>query len=244
MSGPSALELIANDAWSVIVAVAPLVLVFLAFQAIVLRLPAREVARLLGGTVIAALGLFLFLTGVSLAFLPFGSLIGAALATLANPPIVLAVGIVLGFVTAWGEPAVRILANEIEEASSGSLRSSLVVVAICAGVAVSVGIGLLRIEYDIPISYVLIPGYGAALLVMGLTDKAFVGIAADAGGVATGPLSNSFLLALALGASSAKEGQDPLLHGFGLVALIALAPILSVMILGILMRWKARSRSV
>jgi hypothetical protein len=192
---------------------------------------------------IAALGLFLFLTGVGLAFLPFGSLIGAAIAALSNPPLVLAVGLVLGFVTAWGEPAVRILANEIEEASSGSLRSAPVVVAICAGVAVSVGIGLLRIAYDIPLAYLLIPGYGAALIVMGFTDKAFVGIAADAGGVATGPLSNSFLLALAFGASSVQDGQDPLLHGFGLVALIALAPILSVMTLGILMRRKARSRS-
>lgn len=108
--------------------------------------------------------------------------------------------------------------------------------------AVAVGIGLLRIGYGIPLLLLLVPGYGLVLAIMWLSDKAFVSIAVDAGGVATGPLANTFLLALAFGVSSAMGGQNPLVHGLGLVSLIALAPVISVMALGLLVRWKARPK--
>lgn len=238
MTGPALLHLLADTAHSVVVAVVPLVLVFLVFQALLLKLPAREVARILKGTLAAALGLFLFLVGVSLAFLPFGTLIGEAVAALPHPAWMLVIGLVLGFVTTWGEPAVRILAGEVEDASGGSIRRRLVLATICAGVAVSVGLGMLRIALDVPVAYLLVPGYALALVLMPFSDKAFVAIGADAGGVATGPLANSFLLALALGLAAAAEQANPLLHGLGLVALIALAPILSVMMLGLVIRWR------
>lgn len=236
-------SLVLDTARSVALAVAPLAVLFMMFQAFLLRLPKKEVVRVMVGTSIASVGLYLFLLGVSLAFLPFGTLIGQSIAALKSPWLALLIGAVLGFVTTWGEPAVRILADEIEEASSGSIRRLLVLLTMCGGVAVSVGVGLLRIAYDIPISYFLVPGYVLVLLVMGASDKAFVAIAADAGGVATGPLANSFLLALALGAASGVEGRDPLVHGLGLVALIALAPILAIMTLGILIRRKTTSAS-
>lgn len=243
MIEPGLLGLIADTAHSVVIAVAPLALLFLVFQALLLKLPSREVASILGGTLLAAAGLFLFLTGVSLAFLPFGTLIGRAVATLPHPALMLAVGLVLGFVTTWGEPAVRILAGEVEATSGGSIHRTMVVVTICIGVAVSVGVGMLRIVYDIPIGALLVPGYALALLLMRFSDKAFVAIAADAGGVATGPLANSFLLALALGVASATDEAQPLLQGLGLVALIALAPLLSVMALGLVIRWRTRPAS-
>jgi hypothetical protein len=149
-------------------------------------------------------------------------------------------GLILGFVTTWGEPAVRILADQVEEASGGSIRQRLVMTTICAGVAVAVGLGLFRISHGIPLLWLLVPGYLTVVAAVWLSDRGFVSIAVDAGGVATGPLANTFLLALALGASSAVSGQDPLVHGLGLVALIALAPIISVMLLGMLVRWKTR----
>lgn len=245
MNGPAAqplLPLLLDTAHSVAIAVLPLMLVFLVFQALLLKLPPREVARILLGTLVAALGLLLFLAGVGLAFLPFGRLIGEALATLPHPAWLLAVGLVLGFVTTWGEPAVRILAGEVEAASGGSIRRGLVLATICVGVAIAVGLGLLRVVLDFPIGQLLVPGYALALALMRFSDKAFVAVAADAGGVATGPLANSFLLALALGLAAAAERADPLLHGLGLVALIALAPILSVMMLGLVMRWRTRPR--
>lgn len=241
MNGTAIPELIAETGRSVATAVTPLLLLFLVFQVTLLRLPRPEVTRILAGTLLAAAGLFVFLVGVGMAFLPFGTLIGKAVAGLRNPALSLFIGAALGFVTAWGEPAVRILANEIEHASGGSIRRSLVVLSVCAGVSVSVGVGLLRIAFDIPILHILVPGYAAALLIMWASDKTFVAIAADAGGVATGPLANSFLLALALGAASAIEDRDPLVHGLGLVALIALAPILSIMTLGLIIRFKTRS---
>ena len=233
------LALAGTTAWSVVLAVTPLLLLFLVFQVLFLGLPVKEVSRILIGTLVAAAGLFLFLLGVSIAFLPFGRLIGEAVAALPSAWMVVPFGAVLGFVTTWGEPAVRVLANEVEEASSGSIHGSMVLLAICTGVAFSVAAGLLRISYDVPLLYLVLPGYALVLAIMWFSDRQFVAIAVDAGGVATGPLANSFLLALALGASSAMDGQDPLVQGLGLVALIALAPVMSVMALGVLIRWKA-----
>ena len=238
MSASQVLQLMATTAWGVTLAVTPLLVLFLVFQVLFLQLPVREVTRILGGTLLASVGLFLFLLGVSVAFLPFGRIIGEALGALPQKWLAVPAAMVLGFFTAWGEPAVRILADQVEAASSGSIRRSLVLAAVCAGVALSVGAGLLRIGYDIPLLYLLVPGYGLALAIMWFSDEAFVAIAIDAGGVATGPLANSFLLALALGASSAMAGQNPLVQGLGLVALIALAPVLSLMALGALLRWK------
>lgn len=238
MSEALALTQLAGTAWSVALAVLPLAVFFLVFQVLFLQLPVKEVSRILAGTLVASAGLFLFLLGVSIAFLPFGRVIGEALGALPQKWLIVPFGILLGFVTTWGEPAVRILADQVEDASGGSIRRSLVLVAVCVGVAVSVGLGMFRIGYEIPLLYLLVPGYGVVLAIMWFSKKEFVAIAIDAGGVATGPLANSFLLALSFGASSAVGDQDPLVHGLGLVALIALAPVLSLMALGVLVRRK------
>ena len=242
MSHATLLGQLGETAWSVLLAVLPLALLFLIFQVLFLQLPVREVARILKGTLLAAAGLFLFLLGVSVAFLPFGRLIGEALGSLTPAWLIVPFGMVLGFVTTWGEPSVRILAHEVETASSGAIPRTMVLLAVCAGVALAVGAGMLRIAWDIPLLYLLAPGYGIVLAVMWFSEREFVAIAVDAGGVATGPLANSFLLALALGTSAALGGQDPLVQGLGLVALIALAPVLSVVVLGLLIRRKERPK--
>jgi len=105
-----------------------------------------------------------------------------------------------------------------------------------------VGLGVLRISYDIPLLYLLGPGYLLAIGLMWLSDQDFVGIAVDASGVATGPLANTFLLAFALGASAAMGGREPMVNGLGMVALIALAPIIPVMLLGVLVRLRDRAK--
>lgn len=233
-----------ETAWSVLLAVLPLAVFFLLLQRVFLRLPRREVLRFLVGTALAAAGLFLFLLGVNIAFLPFGRLAGEALGVLEQRWLVAPIGALLGFVTTLGEPAVRILADQVEEASGGSIRGSLVIMTVCAGVALAVAAGLARIEHELPLTWLLLPGYGALLVLMWLSKQEFVAIAADASGVATGPLANSFLLALALGAASVTEGRDPAVHGLGLVALISLAPLLSLMLLGIVVRWKERRKEL
>ena len=231
-----------SAAWSVALAVLPLAALFIFFQFLLLKLPRKEVARILAGTLVTSAGLFLFLLGVSIGFLPFGRALGEAIGSLPEKWLLLPFGALLGFVTTWGEPAVRILAHEVEEASAGAVREQLVVVTICVGVAAAVGIGMLRIGYAVPLLWLLVPGYGLVIAMMRFSERGFVSIAVDAGGVATGPLANTFLLALAFGASSAMDGQDPLVHALGLIALIALAPIISLMAVGALVRWKERPK--
>lgn len=233
-----------RTAWSVLLSVLPLVFIFILFQSLFLKLPQKEVSRVLTGTAIASAGLFVFLIGVGIGFLPFGRAIGEALAGLNQIWMLVAFGIVLGFVTTWGEPAVRILAEQVEDASSGSIPRNMVLLATCIGVALSVGLGLFRITHEIPLLRLLVPGYGLVLALIWLSDREFVSIAVDAGGVATGPLANTFLLALAFGASAAVGRQNPLVHGLGLVSLIALAPVISVMALGLLVRLRERRKGV
>jgi hypothetical protein len=233
---------IAATGWSVIVAIAPLVVLFLLFQSFLLKLPKRQVADILRGTAIAAVGLFLFLLGVGIGFLPFGRAIGKAFGALEQTWFVILAGSLLGFLTTWGEPAVRILASQVEEASNGSIRGTLVLYSICIGVALWVGLGMFRIAYGIPLLYLVVPGYLLVIFLMRLSGRDFVAIAVDAGGVATGPLANTFLLALALGTSAAIGDQNPIIDGFGFVALIAVAPIISVMTLGLLVRLKTRQQ--
>lgn len=242
MSDALTLADLGSLAWSVVLAIVPLAALFMLFQLLFLKLPRREVSRILTGTAMASAGLFLFLMGVSLGFLPFGRAIGEAVGSLPQTWMLVPFGILLGFVTTWGEPAVRILADQVEEASTGSIRSSMVLWAVCLGVAAAGGFGMLRIGYGIPLLYLLVPGYGLVMAMMAWSDRRFVAIAADAGGVATGPLANTFLLALAFGVSSAVGQGDPLVQGLGLVALIALAPLLSVMMLGVLVRRKEHEK--
>ncbi|MCC6984489.1 MAG: DUF1538 domain-containing protein [Bauldia sp.] len=227
----------------VVAAIVPLIALFLVFQIAFLRIPWRDVAGMVIGLAIAAVGLLLFLAGVAVAYVPFGRAIGTALASLEWSWMVGLVGLVLGLVTAWGEPAIRILADQVEEASSGSITHGLVVAAICVGVAVAGAVGLLRIVYGIPILYILVPGYLLVILVMWFSERDFVAIAVDAGGVATGPLANTFLLAVALGTSASLGDGNALVGGFGLAALISVAPIVSVMIVGLLVRQKQRQGS-
>lgn len=234
----SLLEEIGATARSVAMAVLPLAVLFLMFQIFMLDLPRSDVRKILTGTMMAAGGLFLFLLGVAVGFMPFGRAIGEALGALEQKWMLFPVGVLLGFTTTWGEPAVRILADQVDEASNGSIRRMLVLSTICVGVSVFVGLGLMRIAYEIPLSYLLVPSYALVIVIMWLSDKDFVAVAVDAGGVATGPLANTFLLALALGASASMGSQDPITHGLGLVALIAVAPIVSVMTLGLIVRWK------
>ncbi len=227
-----------NTVWSVVLAVLPLVALFAVFQVFMLKLRRAYVINILKGTALASIGLILFLQGVHIGLLPFGRIIGTSLAALPYKWTLVLFGIVLGFVTTWGEPAVRILSDQVEEASGGSIRQQTVLFSICCGVALAVATGILRIVYGIPLLYIVIPGYLLMMVLMWFSSSEFVSVAVDAGGVATGPIANTFLLSLALGLSSSIEGQDSIVSGLGLVALIALAPIISVILLGLIVKFK------
>ena len=233
-----------RTARGVALAVLPLAGLFALFQLLFLRLPRTEVARIATGTLMASAGLFLFLLGIGIGFMPFGRMVGQAIGAIPQTWVVAIFGAFLGFATTWGEPAVRILADQVDEASAGTIRRGVVLVAVCSGVAVAVAVGMLRITYDWPLFWILAPGYAVVIALIWLSDRSFVAIAVDAGGVATGPLANTFLFALGFGVAAAVAGRDPLVHGLGLAALIALAPLISVMLLGFVVRLKSAGEEV
>lgn len=218
----------------VLVALGPLVLLFAVFQVFFLRLPREYVLNLIKGLFLSFLGLVLFLQGVKVGFLPAGARMGEILGSFSQRWVLVPIGFVLGFVATIAEPAVRILSYEIEKTSGGSIRARAMLLTLAFGVAVFVALGMFRILWGIPIHYFIVPGYLVAVLMLKFTSPTFISIAFDAGGVATGPMTVTFVMALAVGVATVMENRSPILDGFGLIALVALAPILAVMGFGLL----------
>ena len=219
-------------------ALAPLVVFFLFFQWRYLGLPREYVVRVGKGLVICWLGLALFLHGVNIGFVPAGRAMGEIMGRFERQWVIVIIGLLLGFVATMAEPGVRTLGYEVEKASSGMLKENLLVWTLAVGVAVAVAVGCIRILFGIPLQYILVPGYVLALIMMAFSDRAFASIAFDAGGFATGPMTVTFIMALALGVAEVLEGRNAVVDGFGIVALVALAAIISVLGLGVLFRGK------
>jgi hypothetical protein len=235
-------EGIGHTFWGVIKALLPLLGLFIIFQFCVLKLPRSYVVNLLKGVLLAVVGLALFLQGVSTGFFPAGQAMGEILGGIRAQWLLIPFGLMMGFLAAWGEPAVRILSNQVEEASGGSVRKSIVLYAISSSVALFVALGMARVVYGIPLLWIIMPGYLLAIGMLWLSDKRVIAIAFDAGGVATGPMVVTFVLAIVVGIASAIEGRDPIIDGFGLIALVALAPILTIMVFGLILRIKLRRK--
>lgn len=227
---------------SIIEAMAPLMVLFLIFQFLVLKLPVRYLLNLFTGLVLALIGLALFLQGVHIGFLPAGQAIGEFLGTIQHKWLLVPFGLMMGFLTIWGEPAVRILSEQIEEASGGSIRGRLILYGIAGGVSIFIAFGMVKIVYGIPLLWIIVPGYIISLVLLFFNEKSVIAIAFDAGGVATGPMAVTFLMALSVGIASTIEGRDPIIDGFGLIALIALAPILTILTIGLIIRIKLRNK--
>ncbi|NLI33952.1 MAG: DUF1538 domain-containing protein [Deltaproteobacteria bacterium] len=227
----------------VAVALGPLLLFFGLFQVFFLRLPAAYIVNLVKGVCMAFVGLVLFLQGVKVGFLPAGTEMGVLLGASENKWILVPIGFAFGFVATIAEPAVRILGFEVEKATSGFIRARVILITLASGVAVFVAMGMFRTVYGVPIHYFVIPGYLIILGMLRFTNPTFVSIAFDAGGVATGPMTVTFVMALSVGVATILGNRSPILDGFGLIALVAMAPILSLMSLGLLYSWRKRKRA-
>ncbi|MFT4309616.1 MAG: DUF1538 domain-containing protein [Candidatus Woesearchaeota archaeon] len=214
-------------------ALLPLVLFFIFFQIFYLKLPFQRIIIVAKGTLLAFMGLSLFLHGVKIGLLPVGQEMGSILGSIEHKWIIVLIGFLLGFVSTYAEPAVRVLNYQVEKVSGGSIKKSVMLYTISIGVGISVALAMIRILYGINLWYYLIPGYLIAFILMKYSTTRFVSIAFDSGGVATGPMTVTFVFALCVGLAASIEGRNPLIEGFGLIALVALAPILSVMILGL-----------
>lgn len=226
----------------VLTALAPLVLFFAVFQIVYLRLPREALVKVAQGIGLTFAGLILFLQGVKVGFLPVGEAMGLALGGLVPKWVLVPIGFCLGLAATAAEPAVRILGNEVEKASTGAIRAKVIVLTLSLGVAVFTAVGMFRILTGFPLVWIIVPGYAVALAMLPFSDRTFTSIAFDSGGVATGPMTVTFVMALAVGVATALENRHPVLDGFGLIALVALAPILAMMVLGLFyMRKKGKS---
>ena len=224
----------------VLLALSPLVIFFIFFQLRYLKLPSFEVTKIFIGMLMTAVGMILFLYGVYNGFFPIGLQIGAFFGSLEQMWILIPIGFVLGFLATFAEPAVRVLSYQIEKSSSGYIPAKLMLYTLSFGVAVFVAIAMAKIIYGIPFLYLIVPGYLLALVLLWLCDKDFIGIAFDSGGVATGPMAVTLLMSMVVGMASAHNERDAVVDGFGLIAMIALAPIIFVMLLGIYVKYKRR----
>lgn len=222
----------------VVVALVPLVAFLLIFQAFYLRLPRHYVYNLFVGAAFAFIGLIFFFHGVHKGFIPAGRAIGMYFGTLVQSWVLIPLGGIMGFCATYAEPAVRIFSYQVEESSSGAIKARLILITISVSVALTVTLGMVRLIYGIPFQYVIIPLYLIVMALLLFSEKTFTSLAFDAGGVATGPMAVTFLMSMAVGAASALPGRDSVIDGFGLIALIAVAPIIAIMVLGVLYKQK------
>ena len=174
----------------------------------------------------------MFLTGVNVGFMPAGQLIGATIATGESPFLLIPIGMLMGYFIVAAEPAVHVLIKQVEEVSMGSISQSAMRRGLSIGVAVSIGIAMLRVLTGISILWFLIPGYAISLALTFFVPQLFTGVAFDAGGVASGPMTATFLLPFAMGACEAVGG-NLMTDAFGLVALVAMTPLVTIQVLGL-----------
>lgn len=224
----------------VLTALLPMILTFAAFQAAILRLPVRRFLTLSRGIAWTMIGLVLFLTGVNTGFMPAGMNLGQGIAGLSASWALVPVGMVLGFLVVWVEPAVTVLKQEVERVSEGYIRQNTLLYSLALGVAVAVGLAMVRVMLSFSIWYFVLPGYLLAMLLMKHSPTLFTAIAFDAGGVASGPMSATFIVSFAMGASHAIPGSNPTTEALGTVAMIAMTPLITIQALGILYARRAR----
>lgn len=226
-----------------VISLLPLLLIYLILQVLVFKLSKRENRKILTGFVLSFVGLLVFLLGVNGGFFEVGVLLGQGLAVMETKTWLLIIAFLIGLVTILAEPAVYVLTNQIEDVTSGSVKKGAVSIFLCIGVGLAVALAVLRIIIpDIKLWYILLPGYLMALSMMKWTPNLFIGIAFDAGGTATGPMTATFILAFVQGVADASPQASLLTEGFGMISLVAMAPIVALQILGIIFNSKSKSK--
>lgn len=225
----------------VIIALLPILVIFLIVQFKSFHLPIREVRKILFGVLFTFIGLVLFLVGVNAGFMDVGSQIGYNIAKLENKSYVIIVGFIIGVVTILAEPAVYVLTHQIEDVTSGYVKRSIVMVTLSIGVGIAVALTIVRILIpELQLWQYLLPGYVISIALTFFAPKLFVGIAFDSGGVASGPMTATFILAYSQGAAEAVEGANVLVDGFGVIAMVAMTPLIALQILGLIFKVKSK----
>lgn len=217
----------------------PITVFFALFQVVSLRLNRKTLLKIMIGISYTYIGLVLFLTGVNVGFMPAGNYLGELIAALPYRFILVPVGMVIGFFIVKAEPAIYVLMEQVEEITSGAIPGRAMGLSLSLGVAASVGLAMVRVLTGISTLWFILPGYVIALLLSFFVPKIFTAIAFDSGGVASGPMTATFLLPFAMGACQAVGGnivQD----AFGIVAMVAMTPLIAIQVLGTIYRMKSK----
>ena len=205
---------------------------FFILHVIFLKLPKKKLFQILIGIAYTVVGLVVFLTAVSVGFMPIGYKMGTELAS--GPSWMIVVfGFILGTVVVLAEPAVHVLNKQVEEITGGTVSKTSMMIALSVGVGISIGLSMLRIIFDFNILYYLIPGYFISLGLSFFVPGLYTAIAFDSGGVASGPLTSSFILPFAVGVCCVIGGESKIMsNAFGIVAMVAMTPLITIQLLG------------
>ncbi len=218
----------------------PLLIIFLVFNILFFKMDRRPLRKILKGLLYTFIGLILFLIGVNAGFMDVGRIIGVNVASSGNLSLIIIIGFVLGLVTVLAEPAVHVLTHQIEDITSGYVKRPIVISALCIGVGFAVALSMLRIIIpEIQLWHYLLPGYIIAIGMVFVVPPLFVGMAFDSGGVASGPMTVTFILAFAQGVAEFVKTADVLVDGFGMIAMVALTPVIALQIVGYIFKIKS-----
>lgn len=219
------------------ISILPIIVFFGIFQLISRDINKRTLIKIGIGLVYTYVGLVLFLTGVNVGFMPAGNYLGQTLASLPYAWIIVPIGMIIGYFIVRAEPAVFVLTKQVEEMTSGAISATAMGTSLSIGVSVSVGLAMIRVLTGISILWFLVPGYFIALILTFFVPKIFTAIAFDSGGVASGPMTATFLLPLAMGACEALGGNI-ITDAFGIVAMVAMTPLITIQIMGLVFKLK------
>ena len=217
----------------VAIALGMIVAFFLICQVVFLKLPFKRLLRIAIGVVFTYIGLVMFLTGVNVGFMPIGYKLGFTLAQKLSPVFLTLFGLVMGILVVLAEPAIHVLNVQVEEVTGGLVSKKSMMLGLCIGVGTSIALSMIRIVFDFSLVYYIIPGYFLSLALSLFVPPVYTAIAFDSGGVASGPMTSGFILPMAVGACVALQGSDAVLRdGFGVVALVAMTPLITIQLLG------------
>ncbi len=217
---------------NVIIALLPIVLFFFLLQATLFKLPKMRILQIVVGVFYTFFGLLLFLSAVEIGFMPIGFKIGTQLAE-KDPLLLTGVAFIIGFTVVLAEPAIHVLNKQVEHVTGGAVSKRSMLIALSVGVGVAVALSVVRVIFSFSVLYYLIPGYFLSLGISFFVPKLYTAIAFDSGGVASGPLTSTFILPLIVGVCTVLQGESHVLaDAFGLVAMVAMIPLISIQSLG------------
>ena len=221
-----------NNLKEVAIALALIFGVFLVLNFIFIKLSKHSLHKIGLGILFTLLGLVFFLSAAQIGFMPIGYKIGYLLAS-AHPAWIIIFGFILGVTVVLAEPAVAVLTKQVEEVTTGAVSKRSMLIALSIGVGLSICLSMIRIYFGFSLLYYIVPGYLLSLGLSFFVPKVYTSIAFDAGGVASGPLTSSFILPLAIGATVALQGNNSILElAYGIIAMVAMTPLITIQLLG------------